>query len=70
MNRQTTTATFSADEFLTADALIARWKGQVTCATLATWRSRGHGPKFVKVGGRVLYRLADVIAYEQRNTRN
>ena len=70
MNRQTTTATFSDDEFLTVDALIARWKAQVTSATLATWRSRGHGPKFVKVGGRVLYRLADVVSYEQRNTRN
>lgn len=64
-----TTATSSA-EFLTADQLVARWNAQVASATLATWRSRGNGPKFVKIGGRVLYRLADVIAWEARNTRN
>jgi hypothetical protein len=63
------TATSSADEFLTVDQLLARWLGQVSKATLATWRSRGNGPAFVKVGGRVLYRLADVIAYEAKNTR-
>jgi hypothetical protein len=64
-------ATFSAEpEFLTSSQLVARWLGQVTSATLATWRSRGNGPKFVKVGGRVLYRLADVAAWEAKNTRN
>ncbi len=60
----------SSGEFLTVDQLVARWKAQVTSSTLATWRSRGNGPRFVKVGGRVLYRLADVIAYESKNTRN
>jgi hypothetical protein len=60
----------SSGDFLTVDQLVARWKAQVTSATLATWRSRGSGPKFVKVGGRVLYRLADVTAYESKNTRN
>jgi phosphatidylserine decarboxylase len=62
------TATSSA-EFLTVDQLAERWLGQVTKATLATWRSRGNGPAFVKVGGRVLYRLADVLSYEVKNTR-
>ncbi len=28
--------------------------------TLAIWRSRGTGPKFIKVGGRVFYRTADL----------
>lgn len=60
----------SSDDFLTPDALVARWMGQVASATLATWRSRGNGPRFVKVGGRVLYRLADVLAYESKNSRN
>ena len=63
-----TTATSSA-EFLTVDQLVTRWIGQVTSATLATWRSRGNGPSFVKVGGRVLYRVTDVLAYESKNTR-
>lgn len=64
-----TTETSSGD-FLTPDQLVARWMGQVASATLATWRSRGNGPRFVKVGGRVLYRTADVIAWEAKNTRN
>ena len=40
-------------------------------ATLETWRWRGQGPKFLKVGGRVRYRLADVdewLASRQRNS--
>jgi phosphatidylserine decarboxylase len=59
----------SSGEFLTVAALVDRWKGQVATATLATWRSRNTGPAFVKVGGRVLYRLEDVEVYENKNTR-
>jgi hypothetical protein len=62
--------TTSSAEFLTVDQLVARWHSQVASATLATWRSRGNGPRFVKIGGRVLYRTADVIAWETKNTRN
>ena len=29
-------------------------------ATLATWRSRGHGPHYYRVGRKVYYRAADV----------
>lgn len=62
--------TFLADsQFLTPQQLIDRWGGQVTLATLSTWRSRNNGPPFVKIGGRVLYRLEDVAAYERKNTR-
>lgn len=63
-----TSPTFS--EFLTVAQLAERWKQQVTVATLATWRSRGSGPPFVKVGGKVLYRVADIVAYEAKNTRS
>jgi predicted heme/steroid binding protein len=42
----------------------------VTLATLATWRSRNTGPAYVKVGGKVLYRVSDVEAYEAKNTRS
>ncbi|AKK03078.1 helix-turn-helix transcriptional regulator [Corynebacterium epidermidicanis] len=31
--------------------------------TLATWRSRGRGPKFVRIMGRVYYRKTDVDAW-------
>ena len=36
--------------------------------TLERWRIHGVGPKFVKVGRRVLYRVADVEAYLDANT--
>jgi len=64
-----TTAMYSAD-FLTPAQLLARWKHSVTLATLATWRSRNTGPAYVKVGGKVLYRVSDVEAYEKKNTRS
>lgn len=43
--------------------LATRW--QVSEASLERWRSEGIGPKFLKLCGRVLYRLVDVEAYEE-----
>lgn len=37
--------------------------------TLERWRCFGEGPSFLKLGGRVLYRLSDVQAYEDRRLR-
>lgn len=54
---------------LTPAELCERWNGTIREATLATWRSRQTGPKYVKVGGRVLYRISDVEAYEAKNSR-
>lgn len=34
-----------------------------TTNTLATWRSRGRGPKYVKIMGRVYYPKSDVQAW-------
>jgi phosphatidylserine decarboxylase len=59
----------TACNLMSVDDLIARWRGQVKAATLATWRSRRLGPPYVKVGGRVLYPLQAVEEYERRNTR-
>ena len=38
----------------------------ISCRTLERWRWIGVGPRFIKIGGRVRYRLADIEAYEQR----
>jgi hypothetical protein len=43
--------------------LSQRW--HVSEATLERWRSDGIGPKFLKLSGRVLYRLVDIEAYEE-----
>lgn len=42
--------------------LAKRWN--ISPRTLERWRWLGQGPVFLKLGGRVLYRLADVEAYE------
>jgi len=43
---------------------------RVSSITLARWRCNGTGPKYMKVGGRVLYREDDVAAYENENERS
>lgn len=56
---------------LTSDALAERW--HLSPRTLERWRWEGFGPSHLKIGGRVLYRIEDVEAYEreslQRETR-
>ncbi|WP_211232363.1 helix-turn-helix transcriptional regulator [Pseudomonas cremoricolorata] len=49
--------------------LVERWNGAVSVRTLANWRSQGTGPKFVKLGGRIVYRLEDVIEWEMKHTK-
>jgi len=44
--------------------LAARLK--ISPRTLERWCWKGEGPVFLKIGGRVIYRLADVEAYENR----
>jgi hypothetical protein len=38
--------------------------------TLERWRWLGEGPPFLKVGGRVVYRLQDVERYEAEQLRD
>ncbi len=47
--------------------LAARWN--ISPRTLERWRWLGEGPVFIKMGGRVVYRLEDVEAYEQAQAR-
>lgn len=51
-------------EFITPRELVARYKNRVTERTLANWRSTGQGPRFVKIGGRVMYPIVRVIEWE------
>jgi Helix-turn-helix domain len=45
--------------------LSRRWR--ISPRTLEQWRWQGRGPRFLKIGGRVLYRLIDIEAYEAEN---
>lgn len=42
--------------------LARRWN--LSPRTLERWRWLGKGPRFLKVGGRVVYRLQDIEAFE------
>jgi hypothetical protein len=38
--------------------------------TLERWRWVGEGPRFLKIGGRVVYRLQDIERYEAEQLRD
>lgn len=47
--------------------LSRRWS--ISPRTLERWRWLNQGPDYLKVGGRVLYRIADVESYEKLQMR-
>jgi hypothetical protein len=55
------------EQLVTTDELAAHLK-DVPPKTLAEWRSRGVGPRYIKVGRYVRYRWADVLAWEASRT--
>jgi Helix-turn-helix domain len=47
--------------------LADRWG--ISPKTLERWRWLGQGPKFLKLGGRIVYRLEDIEAFETQQLR-
>ena len=45
--------------------LADRWL--MSPRTLEQWRWQGKGPKYLKIGARIVYRLEDVEAFESEN---
>jgi excisionase family DNA binding protein len=43
---------------------------RTSVGTLSNWRVQGAGPRFIKLGRKVLYPEAEVMAYEQRQLRS
>ena len=54
-----------ADHHLNEQALADRLG--LSVRTLQRWRWKGKGPAYLKLGGRVVYRLEDVEAWELAN---
>ena len=52
---------------VTQNDLSERW--HLSPRTLERWRWEGIGPKFLKIGGRILYRIEDIEAYEEESIR-
>ena len=47
---------------LTQKELARRWT--ISHRTLERWRWTGQGPAYMKIGGRIVYRIEDVLAHE------
>lgn len=47
--------------------LAQRWR--ISPRTLERWRWLGQGPQYLKIGGRVIYRLEDVETFEAEKRR-
>ncbi len=47
--------------------LSRRWS--ISPRTLERWRWLGQGPRYLKIGGRVVYRLEEIEAFEAQQTR-
>ena len=56
-----------SDPHLSQTELANRWR--MSPRTLERWRFTGEGPQFIKLGGRVIYRLEDIIAFEDLQVR-
>jgi hypothetical protein len=48
--------------------LSRRWS--ISPRTLERWRWLKSGPQYLKIGGRVVYRLDDVVSFEAAQTKN
>lgn len=57
-----------AVKHLTQTEVARRWC--LSARTLERWRWLGQGPAFLKLGGRVAYRVEDIEAFEAAQTRD
>ncbi|CDO36016.1 conserved hypothetical protein [Novosphingobium sp. KN65.2] len=56
------------EKLLSPHELVERWCGTFCLGTLANWRSKGVGPTYMKLRGRVVYPLTKIEAWEAENT--
>ncbi len=62
-HRGSEVATEPRRELLTEKMLADRWACSV--ARLQRWRTVGEGPPYLKIVGKVLYRITDIEAFEE-----
>jgi predicted site-specific integrase-resolvase len=53
--------------FINQIELSRRWS--ISPRTLERWRWLGEGPAFVKLGGRVVYRMKEIEQFEEAQAR-
>lgn len=47
----------------------AAYRLRVAIQTLANWRVKGNGPRYIKCGRKVLYPVAEIAAFEQAHMK-
>jgi hypothetical protein len=55
------------NRFLTAEEVSERYRGEMTVGTLRNWRAMRIGPGFIKIGKAVLYPIAELDAWDEKN---
>ena len=60
-------ASMAENQFLTAEEVSERYRGEVTVGTLRNWRAMRIGPAFIKIGKAVLYPISELDAWDQKN---
>lgn len=55
-------------KFLTPEEVSERYRGGISVGTLRNWRAMRIGPTFVKAGKAVLYSIAALDAWDEKNT--
>jgi hypothetical protein len=53
---------------MTPAEVSERYNGAVSVRTLANWRWAGNGPKFTRIGGKILYPTAELEQWEEKRT--
>jgi len=51
--------------YLTPKELAERWR--ISRDALTLWRMRGSGPRFMKIGNKVLYPLPEIQHFEEKH---
>lgn len=51
-------------DYMTPEDLVKKFKNAFTLRTLKKWRKLRKGPAFVRICGRIRYRVDDVRAWE------
>ncbi len=54
-------------EYLSTIELAKKWR--MHPVSLTNWRTKGKGPHYLKLGGKVLYPVTEVLKWEQAHLR-
>lgn len=55
------------EKLLTPAEVVKYLDNKITIGTLGTWRSRGRGPDYLKLGGKVVYPESAVYKWMHEN---